>query len=86
MDLEETQKRRELFYEIFTYDLWQVNETLSLWFPICLNAVLELDVRKAPFTFAHPYRLQISIRCSRRYGPARNIMYGTFYCVIGNRV
>ena len=32
MDLEETQKRRELFYEIFTYDLWQVNETLFLWF------------------------------------------------------
>ena len=32
MDLEETQKRRELFYEIFTYDLWQVNEILFLWF------------------------------------------------------
>lgn len=61
MDPEETQKRRELFYEIFTYDLWQVTLTLNLWFAICPNAVLELDIWKTPFTFAHPYRLQIPI-------------------------
>lgn len=61
LDPEETQKRRELFYEILTYDMWQVLFSPSLSEVHCLMLTLPMvEPNVWPPTVARyrPYRQQ----------------------------